>query len=110
MGVLKPLINGNEIKKSYQFYCITCELNVMLYEGIKKPSKYLSVNFFCSNCNKVSYHNQCSDCGDRLYYSISIPKENKRIIYEEENSLEIKLKCPSCYSADTLLTLVGKWN
>ena len=95
--------------KSYQFYCIECELNLIIYEGISKSPKKSSTNFFCFNCNKISYHNQCVDCGEKLFFTISIPKEKKQIAFEEENSLEMKLKCPKCESTNTLLILMTEW-
>ena len=109
MDKLVDSIGGIKTGRSYQFYCISCELNMILYEGIKKSSKISSVNYFCFNCNKISYHNQCLDCGEKLYYIVKIPEEKDKINQGEEKPLEIKLKCPRCESTETLLVLMGEW-
>ena len=103
------IVRGIEMGSSFQFYCVCCELNMILYEGIKKNPKINCVNFFCFNCSKISHHDQCGDCGERLLYSIKIPEEAKKIKIEEEISLEIRLRCPKCSSQNTILTKLGEW-
>ena len=51
------VIRGIEMGRSFQFYCMECELNLILYEGIKKNPQINCVNFFCFNCNKITHHN-----------------------------------------------------
>ncbi|NPD89698.1 MAG: hypothetical protein HGN29_13385 [Asgard group archaeon] len=103
------IVRGIDMGKSFQFYCMECEINLILYEGIKKSPSIACVNFFCFNCNKISHHNQCIECGDILLYTIKIPQEQKQKRTEEENHLAIKLRCPKCESNNTLLTLLGEW-
>ena len=105
------ILRGIEMGRSFQFYCMECEINMILYEGIKKSPDIDCVNYFCFNCNKISHHDQCIDCGERLAYTIKIPQEvkNKKLEEEEENNLALKLHCPRCGSQDTILTLLGEW-
>ncbi|MCG3224529.1 MAG: hypothetical protein H7647_08690 [Candidatus Heimdallarchaeota archaeon] len=95
--------------KSYQFYCKECELNMILYEGIKCKSDNTSINHYCFNCNKISYHDSCLDCGDKLHYSIEIPKKKRKMSTSYDQPIEIKLECPSCNSKETILTKIGEW-
>ncbi len=95
--------------KSYQFYCKECELNMILYEGIKYKPDDTSINYYCFNCNKISYHNTCIDCGDKLYYSIEIPKKKRKMVSSSEQPIEIKLSCPKCRSKETILAKIGEW-
>jgi len=97
------------MRKSYQFYCNCCELNLILYKGIEKKYNKETTNFYCFNCHKIAYHDQCVDCGEKLYYAVEIPKEKKYSVLEEENSIEIKLECMRCKSKDTKLMLIGEW-
>ena len=95
--------------KSYQFYCLSCELNIILYEGIKKGSEVSSVNYYCFKCNKTSNHDQCAECGEKLYYTMEIPKEQNNESNEEENLLNLSFKCPRCGSKDTIFIFMGEW-
>ena len=104
------IFGGIEMGRSFQFYCMVCDLNLILYHGIRKSSKINSVNFFCFDCNKVSHHDQCIICGEKLYYTIKIPEELAIISTEEDIPLEIKIVCPRCDSLNTVLTLVGEWD
>ncbi|MCG3257668.1 MAG: hypothetical protein KAU62_16315 [Candidatus Heimdallarchaeota archaeon] len=98
------------MRKSYQFYCNCCELNLILYKGIEEKYKKKTTNFYCFNCHKISYHDECVDCGDKLYYAVEVPKEKKYSVLEEENSIELKLQCMRCRSKDTTLVIIGEWN
>jgi Zn finger protein HypA/HybF involved in hydrogenase expression len=95
--------------KSYQFYCKECELDMILYEGIKYKPDDTSINYYCFKCNKISYHDACLDCGDKLYYSIEIPKKKRKMPTSSDQPMEIKLACPKCRSKDTILTKIGEW-
>jgi len=96
--------------KSYQFYCKECELNVILYGDIKNKSDDNSINYYCFKCNKISYHDTCLDCGDKLYYSIEIPKKTRKMASSSDQLIEIKLTCPKCLSKETILTKIGEWS
>ncbi len=96
------------MRKSYHFYCNQCELSLILYKGIKKKYKK-STNFYCFNCHKISHHDQCIDCGEKLYFAAEIPKEKNFSVFEEENSIDLKLVCMRCKSKDTKLMLIGEW-
>ena len=95
--------------KSYQFYCKECELDMILYEGIKYKPDNASINHYCFNCNKISYHDACLDCGDKLNYSIEIPKMKRKMSTSYDQLIEIKLECPGCNSNETILTKIGEW-
>ncbi|MCK4896063.1 MAG: hypothetical protein KAS47_04590 [Candidatus Heimdallarchaeota archaeon] len=95
--------------KSYQFYCRECELDMILYEGIKYKPDNASINHYCFNCNKISYHDACLDCGDKLNYSIEIPKMKRKMSTSYDQPIEIKLECPGCNSNETILTKIGEW-
>ena len=97
------------MKRSYQFHCKCCELNLILYKGIEEKYSKESTNFYCFNCHKISHHDQCADCGDKLYFAVKIPKEKRYSVLEEENPIELKLECMRCKSKDTELTLIGEW-
>ena len=99
-----------DMGRSFQFYCMSCDLNLILYQGITRSSKIDSVNFFCFKCNKVSHHDQCIICGEKLYYTIDIPNEIEVISTEEDVPFEIKLVCPKCDSLNTVLTLLSEWD
>ncbi len=104
------IVRGIDMGRSFQFYCMECEINMILYEGIKKSPNVDCINYFCFNCNKISHHDQCVDCGDRLLYTIKIPQEIRhKKTDEEENNLALNLRCPRCGSQDTILTLLGEW-
>lgn len=103
------VVRGIDMGKSFQYYCMECELNMILYEGVKKSPSVYCVNFFCFNCNKISHHDQCTICNDKLHYTIKIPQEREQRGTEEEDQLALKLKCPKCTSQDTVLTLLGEW-
>ena len=96
------------MRKSYQFYCNCCELNLILYKGIEKEYNKESTNFYCFKCHKISYHDQCVDCGDKLHYAVEIPKEKKYSL-EEENSIDLKLECMRCKSKETELKQIREW-
>jgi len=97
------------MRRSFQFHCKCCDLKLILYKGVGKDYKKNSTNFYCFNCHKISYHNQCVDCGDKLYYAVEIPEIKKRLISDEENSIDLKLQCMRCKSKDTILIMVGEW-
>ena len=97
------------MRKSYQFYCNCCELNLILYKGIKKKYRKKTINFYCFNCHKISYHDQCVDCGDKLFFAVEMPKEKIYSSLEEENSIDLKLECMRCKSKNTELTQIGEW-
>ena len=109
MAEYVSIVRGIDMGRSFQFYCMECEINMILYEGIKRSPSLNCVNFFCFNCNKISHHDQCTDCGDKLLYTIKIPQEQMQKKIDEENQLAIKLRCPKCSSNDTVLTLLGEW-
>ncbi|MHA1482438.1 MAG: hypothetical protein ACTSQA_03240, partial [Candidatus Heimdallarchaeaceae archaeon] len=68
-----------------------------------------SINYYCFNCNKIAYHDTCLDCGDKLYYSIEIPKKKRKMTNSSDQPIEIKLACPKCRSKETILTKIGEW-
>ncbi|MCG3257375.1 MAG: hypothetical protein KAU62_14840 [Candidatus Heimdallarchaeota archaeon] len=97
------------MRRSFQFHCNCCELDLILYKGFEKKYNKESTNYYCFNCHKIAYHNQCVDCGEKLYYAVEIPKERKYSVLEEENSIDLKLECMRCKSKDTELTQIGEW-
>jgi len=106
---IKMLQKGDTMRRSYHFHCKCCKLNLILYKGVAKEYNISSTNFYCFNCHKISYHNQCVDCGDKLYYAVEIPETKKHPISDADNSIELKLQCMRCKSKDTALTMVGEW-
>ncbi|MBY9000035.1 MAG: hypothetical protein KGD64_03905 [Candidatus Heimdallarchaeota archaeon] len=82
---------------------------MILYEGVTKKREESPINYFCFNCNKVSYHNTCIDCGDKLIYAVKIPKNQRKLQSSADSPLEIKLVCPKCKSSETILTKIGEW-
>ncbi len=101
------LMKGNVTETSYQFECNCCKLNLILYKGIGEKNNKSSLNFYCFNCHKINYQNQCIDCGDKLYYAVEVPETKKYELLEKENLIDIKLQCMRCKSKDTTLTSIG---
>ena len=98
------------MRKKYQFYCNECKLDLFLFKGIMKKDSIESVNFYCFNCHKISYHDKCNDCGDKLYFIIEIPKNSQISSLKEGENLELNLECMRCLSEDTKLRLICEWD
>lgn len=97
------------MRRSYQFHCKCCRLEMTLYKGVEKKYNKETTNFYCSNCHEISYHDNCVNCGEKLHYAVEIPKEKKYSVLEEENSIDLKLECMRCKSKDTELMSIGEW-
>jgi len=78
------------MRKTYQFRCKSCKLNFLLYKGIGKKRRKESINFYCFNCHKISYHDKCVDCGEKLFFIIEIPKERQISALKEGDFSRIK--------------------
>ncbi len=96
--------------KTYQFYCKKCKLLLTLYKGNSKGDSKEKVNFYCFNCHKISYHNKCNDCGEKLYFIIEIPQERQISALKEGTSLKLNLECMRCKSEETELILIREWD
>ncbi len=92
--------------KRYCFYCRECEIKLTLFEEVGQNSKHQVHNYYCSQCEKIVYHDICLNCQSNLERVIEIPIN----ILENTNEKAENVECPRCNSLLTVIVFLGEWD
>ena len=102
---LKWIIGGVLVGKRYCFYCSECELKLTLYKEVGKNSKNQLHNYYCKECEKITFLKTCRDCGQENEKTLQVPKNG---LTKPDNDTE-SIECPKCSSLKTALVFLGEW-
>ena len=69
-------------------------------------------DFYCPNCEKISYNKKCEFCKKELEVEIKLPE--KQVMFfgkkKKKESNQQKIVCPRCKSIQTKLTFSAEWD
>ena len=91
--------------KRFCFYCRECELKLTLFDDVGKNSQNQISNYYCPNCEKIVYHNNCLHCNSELEKVVIIPES----ILNQTNERVENEECPRCDSQRTIIVFLGDW-
>jgi len=91
----------------YQFQCQDCDFEFKVKPLVESNCSTSISHYFCEKCCEISSSSKCKQCGNDLQRAIFSLEEDISNIDEENNGN--KLKCPNCFSDNTILTLLDDW-